>query len=69
LADGQGSTRLLIDSTGTATDSTVYTAFGETLFSSGSTPNDFKYVGEQMHDHVTRNHRHPTMEDLIRAIE
>ena len=47
LADGQGSTRLLTDSTGTATDSTVYTAFGETLFSSGSTPNDFKYVSEQ----------------------
>jgi RHS repeat-associated protein len=48
LADGQGSTRLLTDSTGTATDSTVYTAFGETLFSSGSTANDFKYVGEQL---------------------
>jgi RHS repeat-associated protein len=48
LADGQGSTRLLTDSTGTATDSTVYTAFGETMFSSGSTPNDFKYVGEQL---------------------
>jgi RHS repeat-associated protein len=47
LADGQGSTRLLMDSTGTATDSTVYTAFGETLFSSGSTPNDFRYVGEE----------------------
>jgi RHS repeat-associated protein len=47
LADGQGSTRLLIDSTGTATDSTVYTAFGETLFSSGSTPNGFLYTGEQ----------------------
>lgn len=48
LADGQKSMRLLTDSTGTATDSTVYTAFGETLFSSGSTPNDFKYVGEQL---------------------
>jgi RHS repeat-associated protein len=48
LADGQGSTRLLTDSTGTATDSTVYTAFGETLFSSGSTPNDFRYIGEQL---------------------
>jgi RHS repeat-associated protein len=48
LADGQGSTRLLTDSTGTATDSTVYTAFGENLFSSGSMPNDFKYVGEQL---------------------
>lgn len=23
----------------------------------------------QMHDHVTRNHRHPTMEDLVRAFE
>ena len=47
LADGQGSTRLLTDSTGFATDSTVYTAFGETLFSSGSTPNEFLYTGEQ----------------------
>ncbi|MDB5050955.1 MAG: Rhs family protein [Fibrobacteres bacterium] len=47
LADGQGSTRLLTDSTGTVTDSTVYTAFGETLFSSGSTPNNFLYTGEQ----------------------
>ncbi|HKP95220.1 MAG TPA: DUF6531 domain-containing protein [Fibrobacteria bacterium] len=47
LADGQGSTRLLTDSTGTATDSTVYTAFGETLFSSGSTPNAYLYTGEQ----------------------
>jgi len=48
LADGQGSTRLLTDSTGTATDSTIFTAFGETLFSNGSTPNDFKYGGEQL---------------------
>jgi RHS repeat-associated protein len=47
LADGQGSTRLLTDSTGTATDSTVYTAFGETIFSSGSTPNAYLYTGEQ----------------------
>jgi RHS repeat-associated protein len=48
LADGQGSIRMLTDSTGTVTDSTMYSAFGETLFSSGSTPNPFLYTGEQL---------------------
>jgi putative transposase len=31
--------------------------------------NVIERLWKQMHDHVTRNHRHPTMEDLIRAIE
>jgi|GEM_PF-5252252 len=48
LADGQGSIRLLADSIGAVTDSNYYTAFGEDLYHSGSTVNDFKYVGEQV---------------------
>jgi putative transposase len=31
--------------------------------------NVIERLWKQMHDHVTRNHRHPTMEDLILAIE
>ncbi len=48
LADGQGSVRMLADSIGAITDSMYYTSFGENLFSSGSTVNDFRYVGEQL---------------------
>jgi RHS repeat-associated protein len=48
LADGQGSIRTLTDSIGAVTDSNFYTAFGEDLYHSGSTLNDFKYVGEQL---------------------
>ena len=48
LADGQGSIRMLTDSVGVVTDSNYYTAFGEDLYASGSTPHDFKYVGEQL---------------------
>jgi transposase len=31
--------------------------------------NVIERLWKQMHDHVTRNHRHPTMKDLIDAIE
>jgi transposase len=31
--------------------------------------NVIERLWKQMHDHVTRNHRHPTMEDLIHAVE
>ena len=48
LADGLGSIRMLTDSIGAVTDSNYYTAFGEDLYHSGSTVNDFKYVGEQL---------------------
>jgi RHS repeat-associated protein len=48
LADGQGSIRHLADSVGAVTDTHFYTAFGEDLYSSGSTLHDFKYVGEQL---------------------
>lgn len=48
LADGQGSVRMLSDSIGAVTDSNYYTAFSEDLFHSGSTVNDFRYVGEQL---------------------
>jgi RHS repeat-associated protein len=47
LADGQGSVRQLTDSVGNVTDTYDYTAFGEALASTGTTVNDFRYVGEQ----------------------
>lgn len=48
LADGQGSIRHLTDSIGATTDTHFYTAFGEDLASTGSTPHEFRYVGEQL---------------------
>lgn len=46
--DAGGSTRELIDSSGTVTDTYEYDAFGNTVFQSGSTVNEFKYRGEQL---------------------
>jgi RHS repeat-associated protein len=46
--DGQGSTRELADAAGNVTDGYVYDAFGVLLASSGVTPNDFLYTGEQL---------------------
>jgi RHS repeat-associated protein len=48
LADGQGSVRQLTDSVGAVSDTYLYTAFGEALASTGTTVNDFRYVGEQL---------------------
>ncbi len=48
LTDGQGSVRALTDAAGSVTDAYDYTAFGEALASTGSSVNDFKYVGEQL---------------------
>lgn len=45
--DGLGSTRLLTDSSGQATDLYDYEAFGEVLNQAGSSDNDFLYTGEQ----------------------
>jgi RHS repeat-associated protein len=45
-SDALGSTRLLTDPTGTATDSYVYEAFGETEAETGSTENDYRFTGE-----------------------
>jgi RHS repeat-associated protein len=46
LFDALGSTRKLIDFSGTVTDSYDYRAYGETFASSGSTVNVFRWVGE-----------------------
>lgn len=47
LADGQGSVRQLVDSAGDITDAYAYTAFGDSLATTGSSVNEFRYVGEQ----------------------
>jgi RHS repeat-associated protein len=44
--DALGSTRVLTDSTETVTDTYIYTAFGETVTTTGATTNPFRYVGE-----------------------
>jgi RHS repeat-associated protein len=45
--DGHGNVRFLTGSTGTATDTYVYDAFGLPLTTTGTTPNNFLYSGEQ----------------------
>jgi RHS repeat-associated protein len=45
LYDGLGSTRQLVDSSQTVTDTYQYEAFGNSMGSTGSTPNPYKYVG------------------------
>lgn len=52
LADGQGSIRQLTDNTGTVSDTYDYFAFGELLNRTGSTVNEFQYVGEQFDPNV-----------------
>ncbi len=44
--DGLGSTRALVDSTGSISDTYTYSAFGETLSESGTTDNAYLYAGE-----------------------
>jgi RHS repeat-associated protein len=46
--DGHGSVRLLTNSAGLVTDTYTYDAFGQLIQSSGSTPNDYRYSGEQL---------------------
>jgi RHS repeat-associated protein len=48
VSDGQGSIRLLTDTQGDITDTYDYFAFGELLNKTGTTENDFQYVGEQV---------------------
>ena len=48
LPDGQGSIRQLDNSSGSVTDTYLNSAIGEQLASTGTTANDFKYVGEQL---------------------
>jgi RHS repeat-associated protein len=45
--DGHGSTRLLTDASGAVTDTYLYDAYGTLLASTGSTPNNYLYCGEQ----------------------
>jgi RHS repeat-associated protein len=47
LYDGHFSTRALTDPTGAVTDTYDYDAFGNLIKSSGSTPNNYLYSGEQ----------------------
>jgi RHS repeat-associated protein len=52
LTDGQASVRHLTDTAGNVTDAYTYDAFGVTLSQTGSTPNDFRFVGEQRDPNV-----------------
>lgn len=45
--DGHGSVRQLTDSLGTVTDTYDYDAFGNLIASTGTTPNNFLFAGEQ----------------------
>ena len=45
--DGHGSVRALTDTTGAITDTYDYDAFGNVVHSTGSTPNNYLYSGEQ----------------------
>ena len=45
--DGHGSVRALTDAAGTATDTYDYDAYGNLIHSTGSTPNEFLFAGEQ----------------------
>jgi RHS repeat-associated protein len=45
--DGGGTVRLLTDSTGTVTDTYDYDAWGNTVNTTGPTPNVYQYRGEQ----------------------
>ena len=45
--DGHGSVRLLTNASGAITDAYDYEAFGNLIYRSGTTPNDYLYSGEQ----------------------
>lgn len=45
--DGHGSVRFLTSSTGAITDTYDYDAFGSLVASTGSTPNNYRFAGEQ----------------------
>jgi RHS repeat-associated protein len=51
-ADGLGSTRSLLDTTGAQTDTWNYEAFGTTLLSTGSGLNPYRFAGERFVDSV-----------------
>ncbi len=45
--DGQGSTLALTDENGAITDTYTYSAFGETIASTGTTVNPYRYIGSR----------------------
>ncbi|MEW6161409.1 MAG: RHS repeat-associated core domain-containing protein, partial [Verrucomicrobiota bacterium] len=45
--DGLGSVRFLLNSSGTITDTYTYDAYGTLIASTETTPNDYRYTGEQ----------------------
>src|SRR2546427_8817213 len=45
--DGQGSVRQLTSATGAISDAYEYDAFGNLIYHSGTTPNDYLFAGEQ----------------------
>jgi RHS repeat-associated protein len=47
IYDGHGSVRALTDPTGNVTDTYDYDAFGNLIHSTGTTPNEFLFAGEQ----------------------
>ncbi len=53
--DGQNSVRNLTDANGNVTDSFQFDAYGNLLYSNGTTNNDYLYNGERM-DHETGNY-------------
>jgi RHS repeat-associated protein len=53
ISDGQGSIRQLTDTHGDITDNYDYFAFGELLNKTGTTENEFQYVGEQVDPNTT----------------
>jgi RHS repeat-associated protein len=46
--DGHGSVRCLTNSTGAVTDTYTFDAFGNLIASTGTTPNEYLYAGEQL---------------------
>jgi RHS repeat-associated protein len=50
--DGHQDVRLLTDASGTVTDSYDYDAFGNVLYSTGATPNDYRYTSERFDSSV-----------------
>ena len=50
--DGHGSVRVLTDATASLTDAYDYDAFGNLIYRSGTTPNDYLYAGEQLDPNV-----------------
>jgi YD repeat-containing protein len=45
--DGHGSVRFLMDATGAVTDTYDYDAFGNLLYTTGTTPNVYRFAGER----------------------